>query len=528
MYGMKMKIKILLTLLFIFSSIPTICHLKNNKSLFAANDQYLRIVIVNYINQGKPESEYLSLSLTEAVDTSMQKKFKYIRIKPKKISQEIIRLQKKGYFQKGKSLIRRELLELSVSTFADVIIYGSYKNKHDVALNKLSSPKKGKTSIQAIGNNKKISIIEISTKIYFVNDNKTIHISKIRNKINSTLFDAINKVASQVIKEFEKVKDKTDLTMLTDSTILAELNENNVAVLTWLPIYIHKKEIVEEPVIYNVLTKPFTETINQKIASTFDIRQTTEVVVNDYMKKNKGFIKKSKGKWSYETSDLIKLSEKFDSDYIFFGHILTEDKNEVEEIKYTLELKLFQVSIGKIISEFSKTGFTVAEIQSEAEDISSSIIETFKKIKFPVSVKVVGLKSKSVELLVNDKNMIIEKNGINEFSDKLFPLDDYFVKIKKNPLSPLQTCHLRKANGEIKLKAVNNISLICLTNTYSITGQIHGLKGDNVNISLNDQEEISITKNGIFKFKRQIEDMESYLINIEKQPMNPRQNNKFH
>jgi len=602
---MKTK-KLILTIIFLLVGIITL-----NK-LYAGNaqEQYLRIAVVNFNELGKPEASYLSLSLAEAVDSFMQKKFKYTRIKPDKVNQEIKRMQNKGLFQKGKALTKRELLELSVHTLADVIVYGSFSTlgekqpqSHGDTENKKSGIDDTKESkvTERIRSADKTSVVEISTQIYFVNDNKTVQISKIKNKIDSTIFDAVNKVASQVIAEFMKVANKTNTSKST------ELKESNVAVLTWLPIYVHNKEIAETPVIYNVLTKPFTDALNQSITSTFNLSQTTDSAVSEYIKSNQDFTKDSDGGWTYPNDNLTAVSKKFGSDYILFGRFraeervekkveetdeenktndttdkeesdgktksedTTDNKNtksdsdntsikeniddkskttndkdsksdsnntsdpeenkeekkiEYEEVKYTLELKLFQVSTNKVIGEFTKTGVAVADIKLQAEEMSKSLVDSFKKIELPVSLKIVGLKGKSGELTINGKPLKLNKNGINEFTDKLHPLDYYVVKVKNHPQGPLQTCHLRKASGKIELKPVNNISLICLTHAFTVSGKVKGMEGDKVNFSMSNldrKEEISVAKDGSFKFKTQVDDMGKYSVVVENQPRDPRQ-----
>ncbi|HRP68249.1 MAG TPA: hypothetical protein PLY93_01805 [Turneriella sp.] len=141
----------------------------------AAKSGLAVVAIPQYIDTTASKNYgYLSGSLTDAVNQSMQEKFDYSRA-----NQTAVDAKTKQLWKKNQTPTDLEIKQLAISTQSDYVVVGSYSltpNKKQIVFN---------------------------TRIYIAPD-KFISIAPLTNNADATLFDATNKVATEIVKEIER------------------------------------------------------------------------------------------------------------------------------------------------------------------------------------------------------------------------------------------------------------------------------------------------------------------------------------
>ncbi|MBX3721955.1 MAG: hypothetical protein KF713_08955 [Turneriella sp.] len=132
------------------------------------------VAIPAYIDTtGSQNYGYLSGSLTDAVDSSMQQKFDYARANQKTVEGEA-----KKAWKANKVPSDAEIRQIAAATASDYVVVGSYT---------LSADKKQ---------------IIFNTRIFIAPD-KFINVTPLANNADATLFDATNKVATEIVAAIE-------------------------------------------------------------------------------------------------------------------------------------------------------------------------------------------------------------------------------------------------------------------------------------------------------------------------------------
>lgn len=132
------------------------------------------VAIPAYVDTtGSQNYGYLSGSLTDAVNSSMQQKFDYARA-----SQSAVDGETKKAWKPNKMPSDMEIRQIATATGSDYVVVGSYT---------LSADKKQ---------------IVFNTRIFIAPD-KFINAPAFTNNADATLFDATNKVATEIVKSIE-------------------------------------------------------------------------------------------------------------------------------------------------------------------------------------------------------------------------------------------------------------------------------------------------------------------------------------
>jgi len=145
----------------------------NNQSNLA------RIAIISFADQtNSPNYAYLSESIVDAIDSSMKSKFVYERIAPEKIknyitSKKIINITDKN-----------EVYQVAKNFDADIALYGTYSL------------------------NEETNEIIISIYIYFLSIEDHTTLKPVRSKVDSSLFQATDIVAQNIVDEINHVVEK--------------------------------------------------------------------------------------------------------------------------------------------------------------------------------------------------------------------------------------------------------------------------------------------------------------------------------
>ncbi len=138
---------------------------------------------------------------------------------------------------------------------------------------------------------------------------------------------------------------------------------------------------------------------------------------------------------------------------------------------------------------------------------------------YNVNVTVTGVSGSGLILQNNSgDNLTISADGTFSFSTPLADASNYAVTIQTQPSTPNQTCSVTNGSGVISNSDVSNISVSCITNTYTISGTVSGLAGANAVIQNNAGDDLSLTVDGSFSFTTALDDLSSYAVTVNSHP----------
>ena len=132
------------------------------------------VALPTYIDAtGSKNYGYLAPSLTDVIDASMQQKFDYARADKMAVERETKKL-----WRPGKIPLDADVKQIAILTRSDYVIVGSY----------------------SLSKNKKEIIF--ATRVYVAPD-RFINVPEIANAVDATLFDATNRVATEIVRAIE-------------------------------------------------------------------------------------------------------------------------------------------------------------------------------------------------------------------------------------------------------------------------------------------------------------------------------------
>ena len=121
--------------------------------------------------------------------------------------------------------------------------------------------------------------------------------------------------------------------------------------------------------------------------------------------------------------------------------------------------------------------------------------------------------------------VVLQNNGANDlsasangsfaFSTQLTQGAAYNVTVKTNPTG--QTCTVTNPSGTVGTADVTNVSVTCVTPTYSVGGTISGLSGTVV-LENNGANDLSTSANGAFAFSTQLTQGAAYNVTVKTNP----------
>ena len=126
----------------------------------------------------------------------------------------------------------------------------------------------------------------------------------------------------------------------------------------------------------------------------------------------------------------------------------------------------------------------------------------------------------SVTLLDNaTDSLTVSTNGTFTFKTALATGAGYDVTIASQPSN--ETCTITNASGTVASANVSNVSVSCVTNTFTIGGTVNGLNsGASVTLLDNATDSLTIITNGTFTFKTPLATGATYNVTIATQPTN--------
>ena len=130
--------------------------------------------------------------------------------------------------------------------------------------------------------------------------------------------------------------------------------------------------------------------------------------------------------------------------------------------------------------------------------------------------------------LASGESLVAQNNGTDDLtlsSDGAFsfPLaltsgSSYSVTVLTNPAS--ETCAVTNGAGTISSSDINNVSIVCALNSYTVGGNVSGLaSGQTVALQNNGGDDLFLSSDGAFVFAAPLADSTNYSVTISAQPM---------
>jgi hypothetical protein len=144
---------------------------------------------------------------------------------------------------------------------------------------------------------------------------------------------------------------------------------------------------------------------------------------------------------------------------------------------------------------------------------------------YSVGGSVNGLGGSGLALSLNGgTNLPITANGSFTFPASVASGASYAVTIAAQPSAPAQVCTVSNGSGTIAGADVTNVAISCATSaTYTVGGNVGGLAGNGLALSLNGGAALPISANGPFTFPAALIDGAAYAVAIAAQPSDPTQ-----
>lgn len=129
--------------------------------------------------------------------------------------------------------------------------------------------------------------------------------------------------------------------------------------------------------------------------------------------------------------------------------------------------------------------------------------------------------------LASGESLVVQNNGADDLtlsSDGIFnfPLaltsgSSYSVTVLTNPAS--ETCAVTNGAGTISSSDINNVSIVCASNSYTVGGSVSGLaSGQTVALQNNGGDDLFLSSDGPFVFAAPLADSTNYSVTISAQP----------
>ena len=139
---------------------------------------------------------------------------------------------------------------------------------------------------------------------------------------------------------------------------------------------------------------------------------------------------------------------------------------------------------------------------------------------------VAGLAGSGLVLALNGgaQTLPVPANGGFTFPTALATGSHYAVTVASQPSDPSQTCSIANGSGQVGTGDVTNVAVTCVTNTYTVGGNVSGLGGSGFVLSLNGgAQTLAVAANGAFTFPTALASGSSYAVTVATQPASPQQ-----
>jgi subtilisin-like proprotein convertase family protein len=135
-----------------------------------------------------------------------------------------------------------------------------------------------------------------------------------------------------------------------------------------------------------------------------------------------------------------------------------------------------------------------------------------------------GLAGTGLVLQLNGgSDLAIASDGAFTFPATLTDGSDYAVTVAAQPDDPGQTCSVPDGSGTLAGSDVADVTVTCVTDTFTIGGTVSGLAGSGLVLQLNGGSDLAIASDGSFTFPDALADGSDYSVTVAAQPDDPSQ-----
>jgi len=120
-------------------------------------------------------------------------------------------------------------------------------------------------------------------------------------------------------------------------------------------------------------------------------------------------------------------------------------------------------------------------------------------------------------------DLTITANGDFVFPTTLIKSDQYAVSVLTQPSNPNQICSITNASGTIAKENIDNISITCAAQQYTVGGTVTDLTGSDLVLQNNSGDNLTINANGAFTFATPIDDLSAFTVSVLTPPNSPAQ-----
>ena len=122
----------------------------------------------------------------------------------------------------------------------------------------------------------------------------------------------------------------------------------------------------------------------------------------------------------------------------------------------------------------------------------------------------------------SNDNLTVDTNGNFTFNNLINDGEPYNVTILTEPNNPNQICAITNGSNNVAGNNVENIVIVCETQTYSVGGFVINLEATNtLVVQNNNSNNLIINENGLFTFSTELDNTNSYSVTVSTQPNNP-------
>lgn len=149
---------------------------------------------------------------------------------------------------------------------------------------------------------------------------------------------------------------------------------------------------------------------------------------------------------------------------------------------------------------------------------------------FTINVTVSGLVGAGPLVLRNNGSdeLRVTGNGTFTFPGLLASGATYDVRVATAPTNPAQNCGVSNGTGTVGGGNVTNVTVTCMTGSFTVGGAVTGLAGSGLQLRLNNGEPLTVLATApSFTFQTPLTSGTNYVVTIVRPPSNPAQSCSF-
>lgn len=143
---------------------------------------------------------------------------------------------------------------------------------------------------------------------------------------------------------------------------------------------------------------------------------------------------------------------------------------------------------------------------------------------YTIGVTVSGLSGAGLVLQNNaGDNLAVSASGGVSFATTLGNGVSYNVSVLTQPSAPTQTCSVTNGSGTVASANITTVTVSCVTNAYSVGGNVSGLSGSGLVLQNNSGGNLAISANGSYTIAGSVLSGTLYSVSVLTQPSSPTQ-----